>query len=81
MAQLTAARVRGDVSTFLDLEVPRTVPRSGCADGLLPVRALVIERDGELVGEILISVSEGYLSGLEFAWFTDEAPTEWPSPE
>lgn len=79
--QIHRAQVRGGVLTFLELEVPQTAARSTCPDGPVPVRALVTRQDGEPTGEILLWVADGYLSGFEFAWFTDDAPTEWPSPE
>lgn len=81
LAQLPSARVRGGLATFLDLEVPDMAPRASCANGPLPVRAFVIGECGETIGEILIWVENGYLSGLELAWFTDEPPAEWPTPE
>ncbi len=81
LAQLPFVQVRAGVTTFLDLEVPHTGSRASCADGPLPVRAFVTEECGETVGEILIWVEQGYLSGLELAWFTDEPPAGWPTPE
>jgi hypothetical protein len=61
------------------LRVPLDAPRSTVADGPLPVRALVNSDCGELAGEVLLWVDNGCLSGLELAWYTDEAPTGWPS--
>jgi hypothetical protein len=28
---------------------------------------------------VLLWVDNGFLSGLELSWYTDEAPTGWPS--
>ncbi len=81
LAQVPSAQVSGGVTTFLDLEVPHIYPPASLADGPLPVRAFVTGECGEAMGEILIWVEQGYLSGLELAWFTEEAPTEWPTPE
>ena len=81
LAQLPSAQVSGGVTTFLDLEVPRTNPPASFTDGPLPARAFVTGECGEVTGEILIWVEQGYLSGLELAWFTEEAPAEWPTPE
>ncbi len=74
-----ATLVTGDTLTFLDIEVSSRAPRSVAPDGPLPVRVLVQSEAGELEGEVLLWVTDGYLSALELAWYTDEAPTEWPS--
>ena len=81
LAQLDAARVTGGLPRFLDLRVPSTVARTHASDGPLPGRAIVRDAAGDLVGEILVWMKDGYLSALEFAWVTDEPPTTWPSPE
>jgi hypothetical protein len=66
--------VGGD--TFLDLEVSGNASRSSFPDGHVPIRAYVA--DGEVVGEVLVWVKDGYLSSLEHAWTTDEAPAVFP---
>jgi hypothetical protein len=82
ITQLDTATVDPDSSpTFLDLAVPRTAPRSAATDGPLPGRYLIHGEAGELEGEVMLWMSDGYLSGLELAWYTDEPPTEWPSPD
>ncbi len=35
---------------------------------------------GEPVGEILVWTSDGYLTALEYAWYSDDPPVEWPDP-
>jgi hypothetical protein len=47
----------------------------------VPGRAFVSSEAGEPLGEILIWVENGYLSALEYAWVTDEAPDGLPSLE
>jgi hypothetical protein len=78
--QVDRARVVGGIPTLLDLEVAESVPPSSFLDGPIPPRVLVQDTDGRVTGEILIWVSGGYLSGLEQAWLTDEAPSEFPPP-
>jgi hypothetical protein len=68
--------VGGD--TFLDLEVSGNASRSSFPDGHVPIRAYVDDADGEPVGEVLVWVKDGYLSSLEHAWTTDEAPAVFP---
>jgi hypothetical protein len=61
-------------------------PCSECNEGPIPVRALVEtpkspQDEGELLGEILVWVSEGCLAAIEYAWVTDDAPTSLPDVE
>lgn len=76
---LAGARARHDAEWILDI-VPTSFAAGDVADGALPVRTLVTGPDGAFRGEILIWIEAGGLSGLEFAWVTDAAPAEWPTP-
>lgn len=71
----------GGIPTLLELRVEASAPAAKCNDGPIPVRALVEGSDEEIEGEVLLWVRDGYLSGLEFAWFTDDAPTRMPTAE
>src|SRR4051794_37013336 len=62
--------------TEIDLEVTGA-PAAGVNDGALPVGALVVGEQPE--GRITVRVKGGYLSRLEYSWFTDRARTEYPS--
>ncbi len=55
--------------------VPAPVP-----DGPTPVRALVLNTAGEMTGELLLWISSGFISALEYAWVTDEPPVHLPDP-
>jgi hypothetical protein len=81
LAQLPVAWVRSGPVTFLHLTVPADVPHADLPDGPLPVSAVVSDVDGRSIGEIIVWVEGGLLSALEYAWVTDEEPTEWPAPE
>ncbi|MCE7001205.1 hypothetical protein LZG04_41255 [Saccharothrix sp. S26] len=81
VAQLPVARIVSGPITFLDLAVPDDAPRADLADGLLPITADVTDADGGYIGEILLWIEHGRLSALEYAWVTDDPPTEWPEPE
>lgn len=74
-------RAWGMESASVDIEVDAAVPRADVPNGPVPVRALVTNAEGELIGEILIWVGAGRLAGIEYAWFTDDPPTELPPPE
>jgi hypothetical protein len=78
--QIQGTKVTGGLPTLLDLEAPRDSPEAAVPDGPAPIRAFVEGTDGQADGEILIWVTHGRLSGLEFAWYTDTAPTEMPDP-
>jgi hypothetical protein len=81
--QLAEARVTGHWgadSPSIDLEVPAGTPEARIGDGLIPATGTVTDNSGELVGELLLWVSGGRLSALEFSWYCDAAPTELPDP-
>ena len=80
-AQVSAAVVVGGPPTFLKLDVGPEAPVARRADGPIPVRAFVDTPGGEPVGELLVWVTSGRLSALEFAWVTDEQPTSLPTPD
>jgi hypothetical protein len=80
-AQVEGTRVVGGRATLLDLATPKNAPSSARQDGPIPIRAFVQSPDGESLGEILVWVKDGCLAGLEFAWYTDDTPTEMPEPD
>lgn len=76
--QACHAKMRGYTATYIDVDVPSDCAPGNWADGPLDMKPLVIDHDGEAVGEILVWVSGGRLTLLEQAWFTDNPPTTWP---
>lgn len=72
--------VHGDSDLQLDLAVPAGHARSRFTNGPIPTRTLVVDDEGDPVGEVIVWVKDGYLSGLEYAWFTDEKPVALPDP-
>lgn len=79
--QVKSVVVVGGIPTLLDLQVAPGAMPADVPDGPLPSRAIVEATDGQPEGEILVWVTSGYLSGLEYAWFTDEAPTDFPAAD
>ncbi|RDH74897.1 hypothetical protein DVS77_30045 [Mycolicibacterium moriokaense] len=65
---------------ILDITTPNTAPGSSLPNGPFPANAFVPSRLA-YQGEILIWIAGGHLSGLEYAWVTDEPPTRWPRPD
>jgi hypothetical protein len=66
--------------TMVDLVVSDDAQRAAVVDGPLPVRAVVVDDAGDVVGEVIVWVSGGQLSALEYAWYSDEVPTGFPGP-
>jgi hypothetical protein len=79
LTQVEHTGVVGGTATFSDLIV-KLGPKSSTPDGPIPIKAKVASTDGGLLGEILVWVSNGFLSALEYAWYTDAPPTSLPHP-
>lgn len=67
-------------SPSIDISVPTEAPPAHVADGPVPIAAQVIGQDGDYLGELLVWVTGGRLSALEYSWVTDEPPTRLPDP-
>jgi hypothetical protein len=78
LAQIPSTRVSGGRATLLELNVADDASPSSSPDGPVPVRALAEGPRGDPLGEVIVWVSGGFLSGLEYAWVTDETPTTMP---
>lgn len=72
--------VVGSPPMHIDLVVNPGQPRSGRRDGPLPINTSVVSDAGTDYGEILIWITDGYLSGIEHPWWSDEMPAAWPAP-
>ncbi len=77
-AQAVLASASPAQGPSLDLVVPETAPPAPRADGPVPVAADVLDDRGDYMGELLVWVTGGRLSGLEYAWVTDEPPQSLP---
>lgn len=78
--QSIAAVVTGGPITMRELAIPQSLAPAPLPNGPLPVRAVARDDDGTPLGEVLVWVSGGYLSAIEYAWYTDAAPAELPAP-
>ncbi|MGN7188015.1 hypothetical protein [Microbacterium testaceum] len=78
-AQAIAAIQLNESTTILDLRVPDSVPRVSAPDGPLDIRTFVVDRSGEYVGEIIVWITDGFVSCLEQAWYIGDAPRSWPN--
>jgi hypothetical protein len=77
-AQIASLRVVGGVSTLFELAPVGDVPLADLPDGPLPIQAYVCDKNGSEAGEMIVWISSGILSGLEYAWFTETPPEGMP---
>jgi hypothetical protein len=43
-----------------------------------PIERQVVDEVGTVTGWVLLWIEAGRISGLEYAWVTDDPPTDWP---
>lgn len=79
-ADLDGAMVSNETPWILDVAASRGGDGSGLPDGPFPARAFV-PSNANYLGEIIVWLTNGHVSGLEYAWFSDHPPTEWPPPD
>lgn len=77
IADLDGALVSNETQWILDVDVTNGGEGSGLPDGPFPARAFV-PSNAAYQGEIIIWLTDGHISGLEYAWITDDPPAEWP---
>ncbi|MFB8761960.1 hypothetical protein [Nocardiopsis alba] len=71
----------GPRSPSVDLWVERGAPAAPIPSGVVPVSCSVVDEGDDLVGEILLWVDSGFLSGIEYAWYGDAPPTTLPTTD
>lgn len=76
--QASSVNVVGGQVTMLDLRVTAPRPASAFTDGPVPLSLMVMDSADAALGELLIWVNDGYLSSLEFAWWSDDPPEQLP---
>lgn len=79
LQQASSVNVVGGPVTMLDLRVTRPTSASAFTDGPIPLSIMVLDPAGVVLGELLIWVNDGYLSSLEFAWWSDDPPDRLPA--
>ncbi|WP_280247544.1 hypothetical protein [Nocardia abscessus] len=84
LAQMPSSQVVatwGSGSPSVDLAVrPGAVQASGSPGGIFASGA-VTDRSGSPIGEVILWVENGWLSGIEYAWYTNERPHALPEPD
>lgn len=79
LGQVPNVTVVGGPMTMLELRVTRPAAPSAFKDGPAPISATVSDSAGAAIGEMLLWLEDGYLSTLEFAWWTDDPPDHLPN--
>ncbi|MEH3140752.1 MAG: hypothetical protein PGN37_11335 [Mycobacterium kyogaense] len=80
VSELTGALISGGSTWVFDVRAPNFAAVFHCPDGPFPARAFVPNKV-DYRGEVVIWISGGHLSGLEYVWVTDQPPNRWPLPE
>lgn len=78
LQQSSWVNVVGGPVTMLDSRVSGPTSRSVFTDGPIPLSVMILDSAGVAMGELLIWVNDGYLSSLEFAWWSDDPPDQLP---
>ncbi|MFI6774285.1 hypothetical protein [Nocardia sp. NPDC050412] len=83
LAQIPFTQVNatwGVGSPSVDVVVPSGVETaSGSTDGIF-ANGAVTDHNGAPIGEVILWVEHGRLSGIEYAWYTDVRPQTLPEP-
>ena len=67
--------------TMMELHVVGGCSSVG-APSPVPTTPIVVDELAEPIGQLLLWLdAQGYINGLEYAWFTDEMPIVLPPPE
>jgi hypothetical protein len=77
---LSGAVVSNSALWILDVRVSTDGGGTDLPDGPFPSRAYV-PNGAAYRGEIIIWLNAGRVSGLEYAWITDDPPNRWPHPD
>lgn len=81
LQQVSSVHVVDGPVTMLQFRLMAPAPASAFREGPAPLSAIVSDHRGTDMGELLVWVENGYLDGLEFAWWSDDPPERLPSPE
>jgi hypothetical protein len=63
----------------INLAVSDQAPRADVPGPLALAELTVTPLDGGTEGTVILFVSEGLMSSLEYVWYGESAPTSWPS--
>jgi len=65
----------------VDLAVPKALARAPSAGNLFSIEARVAPLGDEPTGDIILFLEGGVLSSLEYVFYTNNPPDDWPSSD
>ncbi len=77
IADLDGALVANETTWILDVKVSNKDEGADLPNEPFPAQAFV-PNSMEYQGEVIIWITDGHVSGLEYAWVSDNGPTRWP---
>jgi hypothetical protein len=77
IADLDGALVANATTWILDVKVSNNGEGADPRNGPFPAQAFV-PNSAEYQGEVIIWLTDGHVSGLEYTWVSDDPPTRWP---
>ncbi|HEX7460725.1 MAG TPA: hypothetical protein VF317_00965 [Dermatophilaceae bacterium] len=82
LAQVDCVEYVDGPVTMMDLRVIGACSSASGVPSPVPATPIVVDERGEPIGHLLLWLdAQGYINGLEYAWFTDEMPTVLPPPD
>jgi hypothetical protein len=79
IADLDGALVANEATRILDVKVSNKGEGADLPNGPFPAQAFV-PKSAEYQGEVIIWIADEHVSGLEYAWMSDDPPVRWPEP-
>ncbi len=76
--QIAGLEAVGGTATMATLRLRDGSPRSSIPDGPAPVIIPVIDDSGDVAGELILWVLDGFADLVEQTWYGDEPPTRLP---
>ncbi|GEM31919.1 hypothetical protein NN3_29260 [Nocardia neocaledoniensis NBRC 108232] len=81
VSQAQVVATWGEGSPSVDLIVQPGPARAVSRTEGIIAEGTVSDQHGSPVGELIVWVEDGWLSGIEYAWYTDERPAALPDPD
>src|SRR4051812_7268705 len=80
LGDLDGALVADETPWILDVKVSNAGEGADLPNGPFPAQAFV-PNSAEYQGELIIWITDGHVSGLEYAWVSDDPPSRWPQAD
>jgi hypothetical protein len=81
LAQVDGVEYEDGPLMMMRLRVSPDFPASHDVRSPVPNRPWLVDHDGQFIGMLLLWLDDsGYIDCLEYAWVTDQIPTQLPDP-